>query len=75
MIRGEEYGLLFGLPKRAAKKFATASQRGAEKTAERLKKNDPSEYDKVKNYIKSDRADKLYRKTIDGISWSATEYL
>lgn len=68
-------GLLFGLPKRAAKKFATASQRGAEKTAERLKRNDPSEYDKVKNYIKSDRASKLYRKTIDGISWSATEYL
>lgn len=68
-------GLLFGLPKRAAKKFNTATQKGVEKTISRLKTNDPNEYDRVKDYLKSKSADKIYRKIYDGIDDSTMRYL
>lgn len=69
-------GILFGLPKRAAKKFDSATQKGAEKTISRLKTNDPNEYDRVKDYLKSKSADKIYRKVIHGgIDDSVMRYL
>lgn len=69
-------GILFGLPKRAAKKFDSAAQKGAEKTISRLKTNDPNEYDRVKDYLKSKSADKIYRKVIHGgIEGSTMRYL